>query len=227
MIEPNRGAATVSVAIVTAVLGLGVGFGVAKAVTMNNPSETTMQSTKPNTATKSADLRVALNALEREHVDLASQATRNGFDGRSDFDASAKALDANSVEISKAVGSVYGPEAEAKFLEIWRSHIKFFVNYTVAAKGGDKAGMDKAVQDLGGYEDAISDFFSGANPNLPRDAVHQLIADHVGLLKSAVDTYGAKDYAGSYTKEHEANTQIGKIADAISGAVVKQYPEKF
>ncbi len=215
-------------AIVTAVLGLGIGFGVAKAMdTTKTETATTTVAAAPSTATKAADLRVALNALEREHVDLASQATRNGFDGKADFAASAAQLDANSVEISKAIGSVYGADAEAKFLEIWRSHITFFVNYTVAAKAGNKAGMDKAVTDLGGYVDAISDFFSGANPNLPREAVHQLVNDHVGLLKAAVDNYGAKDFTGSYAKEHEANKQIGSIADAIAGAVVKQYPAKF
>lgn len=214
------------VSILTAVIGIGVGFGVAKASNMSNSSSKSAV-TAPSTATKSADLRVVLNALEREHVDLASQATRNGFDGSADFKASADALDANSVSLSKAVGSVYGADAEAKFLEIWRSHITFFVNYTVAAKSGDKAGMDKAVQDLNGYVDAISDFFSGANPNLPRDAVHQLVSDHVTLLKGAVDSYGAKDFATSYSKEHAANDQIGQIADAISGAIVKQYPSKF
>ena len=179
------------------------------------------------TDTKSADLRVLLNALEREHVDLASAATRNGFSGNPDFKASADQLDINSQSLAAAVGSVYGADAQAKFLEIWRSHIGFFVNYTVAAKKGDKVGMDKAVKDLGGYEDAIADFFSGANPNLPRQAVHDLVAEHVGLLKSAVDSYGAGDYAGSYKHQNEANTQIGKIADAQSGAIVKQFPEKF
>ncbi len=219
----------VMTAVVTAIIGLGLGFGAAKAMeTKDDMAATpTPVAAAPSTATKAADLRVVLNALEREHVDLASQATRNGFDGSADFAASGKALDDNSVAISQAIGSVYGAEAQAKFLEIWRSHITFFVNYTVAAKKGDKAGMDKAVTDLGGYVDAISDFFSGANPNLPREAVHQLVNDHVGLLKGAVDSYGAKDFATSYAKEHEANAQIGTIADAIAGAVVKQYPAKF
>ncbi len=222
----TKGGTVAAIAIAAVIVGLAAGYGTAKAMNTNT-TKTASTATAPSTATKAADLRVLLNGLEREHVDLASQATRNGFDGSSDFAASAGALDGNSVAISKAVGSVYGPDAEAKFLEIWRSHIKFFVNYTVAAKTGDKAGMDKAVQDLGGYEDAISDFFSQANPNLPREAVHQLIADHVGLLKGAVDTYGAKDFAGSYSKEHDANVQIGTIADAISGAIVKQSPSKF
>lgn len=215
-------------AIVALVIGLGSGYAIASSMGGNeNGSTTKNASVAPTTDTKAADLRVILNALEREHVSLASQATRNGFDGSADFDASAKALDSNSVELSKAVGSVYGAEAEAKFLEIWRSHIGFFVDYTVAAKAGDTAGMEKAVQNLGGYVDAISDFFSGANPNLPREAVHQLVSDHVGLLKGAVDAYGSGDFAGSHAKEHEAGNQIGQIADTTAGAIVKQYPEKF
>lgn len=223
MEESNNTTRKIIAAVVIAAIGVLAGYGLGASMKKDAP----VSSTQPSTVTKAADLRVVLNALEREHVDLASQATRNGFDGSADFGASAKALDANSVALSQAIGSVYGSDAQAKFLEIWRSHITFFVNYTVAAKASDQAGMAKAVTDLGGYEDAISDFFSQANPNLPRAAVHQLIADHVGLLKSAVDTYGAKDFAGSYAKEHDANAQIGTIADTIAGAIVKQSPAKF
>ena len=188
---------------------------------------TTLGELKLKTDTPAVNLRVTLNALERQHVDLASAATRAGFDGRPEFSAVAGELDKNSVSIADAVGSIYGAGARDKFLEIWRSHITFFVNYTVAAKKGDQAGMAKAVQDLGGYEDAIADFFSGANPNLPREAVKQLVTEHVGLLKGAVDAYGAGDYAGSYAKQSAAYTQIGTIADALTGAIVKQNPSKF
>ncbi len=195
-------------------------------VSTQTPSQSTV-STVPSTDTKAAGLRVLLNVLERQHVNLAAEATRAGFDGSPAFAAAGQALDDNSVAISQAVGSVYGDVAAAKFLAIWRSHITFFVNYTVAAKKNDKVGMDKAVADLGGYTDAVADFFSGANPYLPREAVHQLVSTHVGLLKAAVDTYGAGDYKGSYKNQVDADAQIGKIADAQSGAIVKQYPEKF
>ena len=229
--EDHSKSSAVVPAVLAAVVGLVIGFGVAYAVKPSSSDTQTASSspaaTAPSTTTKAADLRTLLGGLEREHVDLASQATRDGFDGSPAFAAAAGQLDKNSNDIADAVGSVYGADARTKFYQIWNSHIGFFVNYTVAAKKGDKAGMDKAVTDLGGYEDAISDFFSGANPNLPRDAVHQLIETHVGLLKGAVDAYGAKDYAGSFAKEHDANVQIGTIADTISGAIVKQYPAKF
>ncbi len=217
---------TVIMAVVAGIIIAGGGLIYLGNNKATNPTTSEAMS-QPTTDTKAAGLRVALNALEREHVNLAAAATRRGFQGDPDFKASAEQLDQNSQQLAAAVGSVYGADAQAKFLEIWRSHITFFVDYTVAAKQGDKAGMAKAVQNLGGYEDAISDFFSQANPNLPREAVHDLVAQHVALLKSAVDAYGMGDYAASYAKEHEANQQIGQIADAISGAIVKQKPDSF
>lgn len=231
MQEESKNSAVI-VGVVAVVVGLLVGFGVSALMHRNDTANTatpTASTAKaaPTTDTKSADLRTLLNALDREHVDLASQATRAGFDGSPDFAAAASALDANSNALSDAIGSVYGADARAKFYDIWHSHIGFFVDYTVAAKKGDKAGMDKAVQNLNGYVEAISTFLSSANPNLPKDVVAKVVTDHVNLLKGAVDAYGAKDYAGSFSKEHDANVQIGTIADAIAGAIVKQYPDKF
>ena len=216
----------VAVALAAGLL-VGGGIGYASGQNKDTNKSGSMSSVAPSTDTKAAGLRVVLNNLEGQHVDLASAATRAGFDGSPMFEASAGALDNNSVALSKAIGSVYGADAEAKFLEIWRSHITFFVNYTVAAKSGDKAGMDKAVSDLNGYVSAISDLLGGAT-GLPKDAVASLITEHVGLLKSAVDKHGAGDFAGSYAAQQAARDQItSKIADTLAGAIVKQNPSKF
>lgn len=203
------------------------GTKVTQAETTSNDKDSDDDAVMPKTDTQAANLRVVLNALERQHVNLAAAAVRAGFNGQKDFDAAAKSLDANSVEISKAIGSVYGADAEKRFLEIWRSHIGFFVDYTVAAQKGDKAGMDAAVKKLGGYVDGISDFLSQANPNLPRETVKKLVSEHVMHLKTAVDAHGAGDYMKSYQAQTDADMQIGTIADAIAGAIVKQFPEKF
>lgn len=217
----------VVVAIVTLALGLAVGGGVGYAVAGMNEMDGG-QMADASTSTKAADLRATLNNLESEHVDLASAATRAGFDGDPSFEAAAGALSKNTDDISAAIASVYGDEAGEQFKEIWASHIGFFVDYTVAAKGGDQEGMDKAVQNLNGYVEAISTFLSEANPNLPKEAVAQLVSEHVGLLKEAVDKHGAGDYTGSYDAQARARTQITtEIADTLSGAIVKQYPEKF
>lgn len=220
------------VAIVTLVLGLAVGGGVGYAAADMNKKDGSIASdastSTDDTTMKASDLRATLNNLEAEHVDLASAATRAGFDGDPSFEAAAGSLSENTDELTAAIASVYGDEAGAQFKAIWASHIGFFVDYTVAAKGGDTAGMDKAVQNLNGYVEAISTFLSDANPNLPKEAVSQLITEHVTLLKEAVDKHGAGDFAGSYDAQDRARTQItNKIADTLSGAIVKQSPEKF
>ena len=180
------------------------------------------------TDTKAADLRVLLNSLERQHVDLAATAVRAGFDGQKSFPAVAAELDKNSVALADAVGSIYGVSARDTFLAIWRSHIGYFVDYTLAAKAGDKVKMDAAVAKLTGeYVPTISEFFANANPNLPKEVVAQLVTQHVLHLKAAVDAYGAGDAATSYAKQTEAYNQIGSIADALAGGIVKQFPTKF
>jgi len=225
----QQGAA--SAAIVTAVVALVVGAGAGYMI--GNKGGDTKQSNNESSQssasdTKAADLRALLNNLEAEHVDLAAAATRAGFDGDPSFQAAAAALGKNTDNLSAAIASVYGEQAGAQFKEIWASHIGFFVDYTVAAKAGDQAGMDKAVQNLNGYVEAISAFLSSANPNLPKDAVAQLVTEHVGLLKTAVDKYGAGDYAGSYEAQRQAREQITtKIANTLAGAIIKQKPEAF
>lgn len=210
------------------VVALLVGGGIGYAVGMGKDDDKKQQDNATTaTDTAAADLRVLLNNLEQEHVSLASAATRAGFDGDPAFSAAAKSLDDNSNALADAVGSVYGDDARGKFYTIWNSHIGFFVDYTTAAKAGDKAGMDQAVANLNGYVEEVSNFFSTANQNLPKDAVKQLVTEHVMLLKAAVDAHGAGDFAMSYQKEQEAVEQIHAIADAIAGAIVKQKPDSF
>ena len=65
-----------------------------------------------------------------------------------------KALDANSVALSKAIGSVY-PDAEKPFLASWRQHIGFFVNYTLGRATENDKQVAKAKSDLNKLPDVV------------------------------------------------------------------------
>jgi hypothetical protein len=100
-------------------------------------------------------------------------ATNAGVTGSKAFPAAAAALDTNSVAISKAIGSVYGPAAANTFLHgkfMWRAHIKFFVDYTVALAKHDKVGEAKAVAGLKQYTVTFGNFLATAT-GLPTLAV--------------------------------------------------------
>ncbi|HYN89558.1 MAG TPA: hypothetical protein VER55_13570 [Ardenticatenaceae bacterium] len=185
-------------------------------------------SAAPAAAHPAGTLRVTLKNLLQEHVYLAGAATGAALGGRDDeFQAAAAALDANSVDISKAVGSVYGAEAEQDFLPVWRSHIGFFVDYTQGAAANDQAKKDKAVADLTSYIDASSTFFSNANPNLTKQAVTDLLSHHVMTLATVVDNQATGNFSGAYTGARTAAAHMDMIASGLTAAIVKQFPDRY
>ncbi len=179
-------------------------------------------------AANGSDLRTALNTTLAEHVYLAAAATEAALSGRStEFKEAAGGLDANSVALSKAIGSVYGADAETAFLALWRKHIGFFVDYTTGVAKKDQAMQDKAVKNLVGYADDFGAFLASANPNLPKDVVAGLVRSHVVSLKDVVDAQGKGDWATAYAKLRSAAAHMQMIADPLAIAIVKQYPEKY
>ena len=155
---------------------------------------------------------------------IATGAALRGDDAG--FKAGAATLDTNTVALGDAIGSVYGDAAKTTFLDLWRKHIGFFVNYTVATSKGDKAGQDKAVADLDGYRKDFDAFLSGANPNLPKGAVADLLVPHVTGIAAFVNAQNAKDPT-QYDKIETAASHSQKIADPLAEAIVKQFPAKF
>ncbi|GAB4211459.1 MAG: hypothetical protein OHK0022_45980 [Roseiflexaceae bacterium] len=181
-------------------------------------------------STEAADtkLRVSLTSLLQEHAALATSATGAALGGRdAEFKAAADSLDANSVDISKAIGSVYGADAEKAFLPLWRKHIGFFVDYTTGTAAKDKAKQDKAVADLVQYTEDFGAFLSSANPNLPKATVADLVRTHVLTLKDVVDAQAAGDPAKAFGAFRTSFAHMTMIADPLSSAISKQFPDKF
>ena len=175
-------------------------------------------------SSKAVQLRITLNELLGEHAILAVQATQRGLVGGKDFPALAKALDNNSVAISKAIASVYGAAAGKQFLNgknLWRAHINDFVAYTVATAKHDKAGQTKAVNDLMTYIQTQAAFFAKAT-GLPKQALVNDLTAHVLQLKGQLDAYAAGNYAQAYTLTNAAYEHMGMTADLLAGAIAKQ-----
>jgi hypothetical protein len=208
-------------AVAAAVLTVGAGDALAQ------PSHS-MVAMATTSGTKAAGLRAGLNTLFQEHSYLASAATGAALGGRdAEFKAAAGALDANSVAIAKAIGSVYGQGAEDAFLPLWRRHIGMVVDYTVGVATKDRAKQDKAVADLIQYTQDFGAFLQSANPNLPKTVVADLVKHHVVTLKEVIDAQASQDQARAYTAVRMAAGHMQQIADPLAEAIVKQFPDKF
>ena len=179
-------------------------------------------------AVSASDLRTLLTNLLEEHVYLAGTATGAALRGDdAAFGVAAATLDQNTVELGKAINAAYGADAEKAFNNLWRAHIGMFVNYTQGAAANDQAKKTKAMSDLDGYRADFDAFLSGANPNLPKGAVAQLLIPHVTLLEKAIDGQAAKDNTAAFDNLHKAAHQAEDIADPLALAIGKQYPDKF
>ena len=179
-------------------------------------------------AASGSALRATLNLALREHVYLAADATGAALGGRkAEFEAAAAALDGNSQDIARAIGSVYGADAEKAFLPLWRRHIGFVVDYTVGAASKDKAKQDKAVAELDAYTDDFGAFLASANPNLPKAVVAELVKHHVLTLKDVIDAQAAGNQPQVWKSARTAAGHMAKVADPLADAITKQFPQRF
>ena len=179
-------------------------------------------------ASSAADLRVGLNSLLGEHVLIAAVATSHALGGReAAFKGAAGGLDTNSIDLAKAIGSVYGADAEKAFLPLWRKHIGFFVDYTTGVATKDKAKQERAVADLIGYTEDFGAFLGSANPNLPKSVVADLVKTHVVTLKDVVDAQAAGDWPKAYSAIRSAYNHMHMIGDPLAAAIAKQFPGRF
>ena len=215
-------AAAVVVALTVGVLVATAGTGGSSDMTMSHMGHRTA-ATHASRIT-AADLRVTLDRLLGEHAVLAMNATNLGVTGSKAFPAAAKSLDRNSVEISQAIGSIYGAKAARMFLDgpfQWRAHIGFFVDYTVALAKKDKAGQAKAVANLKTYTVRHGDFLAGAT-GLPRLAVRNDLLGHVLELKTQLDDYAAGRYTKAADDYRHAYAHMFMTGDLLAGAIAKQ-----
>lgn len=176
------------------------------------------------TATAAAALRGGLTYLLEEHVYLAgiaiSQAVKDGGDlTKPGTKAAVAALDTNSVALSKAVASAY-PAAEKPFLDSWRSHIGFFVDYTLGKATKSDAKVTKAKADLDGYRTSFGQLINSVVPELPAMAVADALTPHVASLFTAIDAVVAGDPT-AFAKLREASTHMPDTAAALAGGIAE------
>ncbi|MCU1411863.1 MAG: uncharacterized protein JWR04_2570 [Rhodoglobus sp.] len=212
---------------ITAFAGLGLATalvltGCSMAATDTPATDDTTTTVVDTVNSDGSGLRAAIQAALYDHVYLAgaaiNQALADGGDLTAPKTAAAvQALDDNSVAVSKLIGSVY-PDAEQPFLDSWRSHIPFFVDYTLGKVTGDQAKVDKAVSDLGAYAVSFGQLINSVVPELPAEAVQAELEAHATSLLAAIDANIAGD-PSYYTLLQEAAAHMQMTATALAGGI--------
>ncbi len=175
-------------------------------------------------------LRAALTGLLVQHVAdtgfvVESAIAAGGNLKAPEVAGAIGALGQNTDQLGGAIGSVYGPGAKSAFLNLWRAHIGFFVNYTLGEATHSMTKVATAQRDLNGYISQFSTFLSGAT-KLPASAVAADLRGHVSTLETAIKAIvagkpsAAKDLA--MAEDHMAGT-----AAVLASGIVASEPSKF
>ena len=210
------------------------GLGIAAALVLTGCSMPAADATDDDTATSEetmvvdtvnsdgSGLRSAIQAALYDHVYLAGaaidQALQDGGDLTAPNTAAAvQALDDNSVAVAALIGSVY-PDAEQPFLDSWRSHIPFFVEYTLGKVTSDQARVDAAVAGLGEYAVSFGQLINSVVPELPAEAVQAELEAHATSLLAAIDADIAND-PSYYSLLQKAAAHMQMTATALAGGI--------
>lgn len=173
-------------------------------------------------ASQASELRATLAGLLQEHVYLAGYAVDAAYSFGADsdeFELASNALDENSVELADLIGSAAGDENRDAFLELWRQHIGFFVDYAVAQAEGDEDARQQALSDLEGYTGDAGAFFEEiTGGELPADAVAQSLRGHIDTLTTAIDSLAAGD-ASAFDDTKAAADHVVEGAGVLSGGI--------
>lgn len=188
------------------------------------------ESTAPdNTVTvKEAATQAALRDLWIGHIFWVRNVALETMAGNS---AAAKAAEgevvANARQIAASIEPFYGKAGSDGLMDLLVEHygaVKAHIDATAAADKDKQAVAGKSLTTNAGH---IADFLSGANPNLPRATVLSLFVGHGAHHMSQDQQLKDRDYAQEAKTWAAMRDHMYVIADALTGAIAKQFPDKF
>ncbi len=141
--------------------------------------------------------------------------------------AAEKEVVANARAIAASIEPFYGKAASEKLFGLLAGHYGAVKAYLEATAAGSQAKQDAALKNLTGNATEIASFLSGANPNLPFDTLNGLLLAHGGHHIQEIQQIKSKQYAQEAQTWEAMKKHMYVIADALAGAIAKQFPAKF
>jgi hypothetical protein len=134
---------------------------------------------------------------------------------------------ANAKAIAASIEPFYGKAASETLFGLLAGHYGAVKQHLEATAAGSQAKQDVAVRNLTRNATEIAKFLSGANPYLPFDTLNGLLLAHGGHHIQQNEQIKRKQYVQEAQTWEEMKKHIYTIADALAGALAKQFPAEF
>ncbi|MHC2144366.1 hypothetical protein [Pseudomonas sp. 210_17 TE3656] len=186
------------------------------------------QYSAPQAESAALSTRLALRDLWVEHIFwIRNYAIANQAGNRQQADVASQEVVSNATAIANSIAPLYGQPAADQLLKLLAGHWGAVKQYSDASVSQSASGKQAAVNDLGSNAKALAKFLATANPNLPEATLDTMLAAHGGHHIAQIDELGKKDYKAEAATWHHMREHILGLADALTAALVKQFPNKF
>ncbi len=183
---------------------------------------------EPGADSAALSTRLAMRDLWVEHVFwIRNYAIANQATDKPQAKVAADQVVANATQIANSIAPLYGQPAADQLLKLLAGHWGAVKHYSDATVAKDAKGKQAAVADLTSNAKAIAAFLAGANPNLPESTLVGMLAAHGGHHVAQIDELATHDYAAEARTWQMMRPHVLALADALTAALVKQFPDKF
>ena len=179
-------------------------------------------------AAKVGETSAAMRDLWVGHIFWVRNVVVDTFAGNKKAAAAAeKEVVANARQIAVAIEPYYGKAASEKLFGLLAGHYGAVKQYLDATATDSNGKQEAAVKSLTANAADIAKFLSSANPNLPFDTLNGLLIAHGGHHIQQTQQLKSKQYAEEAQTWEAMKKHMYVIADALAGAIAKQFPAKF
>ncbi|KWX69944.1 hypothetical protein [Paenibacillus jilunlii] len=168
-----------------------------------------------------------MRTLWEQHVAWTIITIRSLVYGLPDIDAVLPRLLQNAQDMGDALKPFYGAAAGDAYGQLIKEHLVIAADLVKAAKAGDQAAAAAAEKKWYANGDQIVEFLSRLNPYLPKEEFRKMFYQHLALTKAEAVTLLQKDYKQSVQLYDPIEKGALAMADMLSTAIIKQFPQMF
>lgn len=134
----------------------------------------------------------------------------------------------NQQDIGDSIAPFYGAEAGQMLADELTIHINLAVPVLTAAKNGDTAALQTALDDWYANAEDIADFLSTANPDSwPQEATREMMKGHIDTTVAYASAALSGDYTAATAAFAEAKAHMMHMADILALGIATQFPDEF
>lgn len=181
----------------------------------------------PLTSSQYITLNNTMTKLWTDHMQWTYSTVDAFFHDENGVGPQLERLLQNQKDIGNAIVPYYGQAAGDQLADLLTEHIQGAVPVLTAAKSGDDAALQTALDAWYANADAIGTFLNNANPEWAKMDMRHMMKEHIDQTTSYSVDLLKGDYASAIKTFDMAQNHMIMMAEELARGIATQFPDKF